>query len=63
MACYPFKVVEYVPETTDSASFSLDIPEYLRVMFDYKVGQFINSYDQGAGKLKQNLPCQPRLIA
>lgn len=52
MAFYPLQVVEYVPETTDSASFALDIPEDLRATFDYKVGQFINSYNQGGRKIK-----------
>lgn len=42
MAFYPLKVVEYVPETNDSASFVFEIPEDLQAIFDYKAGQFLN---------------------
>ncbi|MBQ0806840.1 MAG: ferredoxin--NADP reductase [Porticoccus sp.] len=42
MTFYPLNVVEYVPETTDSASFVFEIPEDLRATFDYKAGQFLN---------------------
>ncbi|MEH6633850.1 MAG: 3-ketosteroid-9-alpha-hydroxylase, partial [Halopseudomonas aestusnigri] len=42
MTFYPLDVVEYVPETTDSASFVFEIPEELRAAFDYKAGQFLN---------------------
>jgi len=42
MAFYPLKVVEYVLETSDSASFVFEIPKDLRATFDYKAGQFLN---------------------
>lgn len=42
MVFYPLNVVEYVPETTDSASFVFEVPENLRTTFDYKAGQFLN---------------------
>ncbi|HEB28252.1 MAG TPA: ferredoxin--NADP reductase [Porticoccus sp.] len=42
MTFYPLDVVEFVPETTDSASFIFEIPEELRATFDYKSGQFLN---------------------
>ena len=42
MTFYPLDVVEYVPETTDSASFVFEVPEELRAAFDYKSGQFLN---------------------
>jgi len=42
MAFYPLKVVEYVLETSDSASFVFEIPKDLRAQFDYKAGQFLN---------------------
>ncbi|MDX2464182.1 MAG: ferredoxin--NADP reductase [Porticoccus sp.] len=42
MIFYPLKVVEYVPETFNSASFVFEIPEDLRATFDYKAGQFLN---------------------
>ena len=42
VAFYPLDVVEYVPETADSASFVFEIPENLRATFDYKAGQFLN---------------------
>lgn len=42
MAFYPLKVVEYVAETSDAASFVFEIPESIRATFDYRAGQFLN---------------------
>lgn len=41
MEFYPLKVIDYTPETDDSASFAFEIPNHLADTFAYQAGQFL----------------------